>query len=353
MSSQPTIRQLAAACGVSPATVSLALRDNTQISAATRDKIKLAAEKLGYRQNPFVSAFMAHQRSTRAKRKLTSTMAFVTDIAQSNFMADSCWKRFLQGARQRATELGYGLDCFFLEDLKFSPKRLSQVLSTRGITGLLLCGFFAKDPREYINFSGYSAAIIGHNPTQSILTGAENDHIMMMQRLFSELEARKYSRPGMALHVAANRRTDYHYKLAYAHQQMSLPHNERIPIFNLSNLPRDEFLVWLETHQPDVVISKYEIVQEWLQEAGFAIPEQIGYSSLDLAASDKVTSGLYFDDERVAAVAVDQLTASIYRNETGIPDIPQLVSILGSWVDGTTLRQPAFSSMPEKASRTA
>ena len=45
----PTQRDLAAACGVSVATVSLALRGHPRISAERRAAIVSAAEELGYR----------------------------------------------------------------------------------------------------------------------------------------------------------------------------------------------------------------------------------------------------------------------------------------------------------------
>ena len=59
---RPTLRSLAAAAGVSATTVSLALRQSRQISAATRARIQKLARDRGYESNPLVSAVFSHLR---------------------------------------------------------------------------------------------------------------------------------------------------------------------------------------------------------------------------------------------------------------------------------------------------
>jgi LacI family transcriptional regulator len=73
-----TIREIAAAAGVSAMTVSLALRGSREVSAATRKRIRALAESMGYRPNPMVSALM---------------------------------QQVAGGAREQAQELGFGLLC--------------------------------------------------------------------------------------------------------------------------------------------------------------------------------------------------------------------------------------------------
>src|ERR1051325_9261392 len=64
-SSNPTMQRIADAAGVSRMTVSLALRNHPRISAATRERIRQVAERLGYHPDPEVSKLMAYLR--RAK----------------------------------------------------------------------------------------------------------------------------------------------------------------------------------------------------------------------------------------------------------------------------------------------
>ncbi len=59
-----TIYDIAKQMGVSPATVSRALNDNTSISITTRKKINALAEKLGYRHNTFASSLRLQKTHT-------------------------------------------------------------------------------------------------------------------------------------------------------------------------------------------------------------------------------------------------------------------------------------------------
>src|SRR4051812_821528 len=57
-SSNPTIRSLASEAGVSPMTVSLALRQSSEVSAATRQRILKLARTRGYRPDPQITKLM-------------------------------------------------------------------------------------------------------------------------------------------------------------------------------------------------------------------------------------------------------------------------------------------------------
>src|SRR5260221_6236539 len=69
-----TLRSLAAEAGVSPMTVSLALRNSREVSAATRKKIERLATARGYRPDPHVTKLMHHLR-TRASAKIGGNIA--------------------------------------------------------------------------------------------------------------------------------------------------------------------------------------------------------------------------------------------------------------------------------------
>ena len=59
-----TIYDIAEQVGVSPATVSRALKNNSSISIGTRQKINALAKKLGYRHNPFASSLRLQKTHT-------------------------------------------------------------------------------------------------------------------------------------------------------------------------------------------------------------------------------------------------------------------------------------------------
>ena len=90
-----TIYDLATQLGVSPATVSRALKNNPEISIATRKKINALAEKLGYRHNTFASSL---------RLQTTNTIGVIVHELNSHFIVS-----VLAGIEKVATEAKYNL----------------------------------------------------------------------------------------------------------------------------------------------------------------------------------------------------------------------------------------------------
>ncbi len=90
-----TIYDLATQLGVSPATVSRALKNNPEISISTRKKINALAEKLGYRHNTFASSL---------RLQTTNTIGVIVHELKSHFIVS-----VLAGIEKVATEAKYNL----------------------------------------------------------------------------------------------------------------------------------------------------------------------------------------------------------------------------------------------------
>lgn len=90
-----TIYDIAEQIGVSPATVSRALNNNSSISIATRKKINALAEKLGYRHNTFASSLRLQK---------THTIGVILHELNSYFITS-----VLAGIEKVVTEAKYNL----------------------------------------------------------------------------------------------------------------------------------------------------------------------------------------------------------------------------------------------------
>ena len=98
-----TIVDLARHCGVSTSTVSLALRGDSRVIDATRERIVAAAGKLGYRPNAAARSLVMHRYDSRAPSRL---------IALSLPLSFYRWRYFqdiMLGALEVADRDGYGL----------------------------------------------------------------------------------------------------------------------------------------------------------------------------------------------------------------------------------------------------
>src|SRR5690606_36648837 len=113
---QPTLKDIAKAVGYSKNTVSLALRGDRQIPAATRERICGVAEEMGYRPNAVVSQLMAQLRASRTTR-LQAKLALVNaNRGREAFRSHPTIPTYVEGCASRAAKLGYGFDRFWFHD---------------------------------------------------------------------------------------------------------------------------------------------------------------------------------------------------------------------------------------------
>lgn len=160
-----TIQRIANYLGVSKGTVSLALRNNPRISATTRDRVKAAAEHLGYRPNPAVAAWMAHRRRANPD-ELGASIAFLNlwpDPAEWN--ASPWFTRFVTGARQRARALGFGFEEYWLAAPGMTAKRMSGILKTRGIQGVIVGSLTETGTPPALDWQDFVAVAQSHSLT--------------------------------------------------------------------------------------------------------------------------------------------------------------------------------------------
>jgi DNA-binding LacI/PurR family transcriptional regulator len=106
-----TIREIAAAAGVSAMTVSLALRGSREVSAATRKRIQELAESMGYRPNPMVSALMQQVAAGRRVGDGEKIAMISTDRELEGWKGNFWLGGVVGGAAEQARELGFGLLC--------------------------------------------------------------------------------------------------------------------------------------------------------------------------------------------------------------------------------------------------
>ena len=107
---RPTMKDVAALVGVHQTTVSLALRDHPGIPVATREKIREAAARIGYRPDPALDAFNFYRLSNHPIRS-APLMAFLSDQPSAAAFSGSAVHRDLyEGARAQAEKLGFVLE---------------------------------------------------------------------------------------------------------------------------------------------------------------------------------------------------------------------------------------------------
>jgi DNA-binding LacI/PurR family transcriptional regulator len=333
-----TLAEIAKRAGVSVMTVSRALRKQSNISPETQKKIQDIADQLGYRPNPLVSALMTYRRSAKPVQAHVS-IGFITDFpTRDGWKVSKLYQEFFEGVSESADRHGYGVETFWLREPGMTTERLTQILLTRSIHGLVIAPLPVAHGELDLAWENFSAVTFGYSLTKPLMHRAVNHQFRSMRLAMRELRKLGYKRLGLALPSSLNERVDRQWVASYLVEELQFNHS--VPLF----VPEDEnwkfenFRKWFESQKPDVVISHEEVVLDWLKRLGAHVPDDAGFVHLNCTNEDGQFAGIYQNGPTIGSAAVDFLIGMIHRNERGVPTLPHSLLIEGTWVAGKTVR---------------
>ncbi|MCR5793390.1 MAG: LacI family transcriptional regulator [Lachnospiraceae bacterium] len=133
-----SLKDISKACGVSVATVSKALNDQSDISQATKELVRKTAEKMGYRPNAAAQAL-------KTNRTNNIGVLFVDD-ANSGLTHDY-FNHVLDSFKRTAEDNGF--DITFINGAKNSPNNVSYLAHAiyRGFDGVVIACVDFTDPQ--------------------------------------------------------------------------------------------------------------------------------------------------------------------------------------------------------------
>jgi LacI family transcriptional regulator len=334
-----SMREIAARLGVSHVTVSMALRGNPRVSAATREKVKRVAEELGYRPDPMLNALAAY-RNAKSVPGIHSAVAWVNAWAKPEELRgykefDLYWK----GASESAVKFGYRLEEFRL-DHAMTAKRLHQVFQARNIRGILLppCGS-AQPAWEDFPWDEYSVVRFGRSlkfPATHLVTA---DQLTNTFIAVSKMRERGYRRIGLITFETDFDPRGLQFTAGFLSARELFHDLGSLPIFRIEEPVTKEtverFHKWMGKEKPEALLSTVE-QKILLRDAGYRVPQDIAVavtSVLDGGAD----SGMDQHPEEIGRVAFSLLNLQINEGTRGIPKIFRQTLVEGSWVDGTSL----------------
>ncbi len=337
----PTLRDISRRAGYGLVTVSYALRDHPRVQLATRRKIQEIARELGYRPNPLVTALMTSVRGAKPAGH-AGTIACVArwrDAARElNARAN---RLFLAGARARAESLGWKIDEIAGDHDALRRARLTQILESRGIRGVLVGPLPSGTGKLDLDWDGFACATWAYSLRTPLLHRAVVHHGHSVALAFAQARAAGARRIGFAAPERANARADHLYDAGVYIAQQELPSKDRVPSF----LPverdwtAERFLAWVEETKIDLLVTPHDL-RPWLAGAKRTI-RTLPVITLDRSTHDIAGPGVDFCHEAVGAAAVDLIITQLNANERGVPAIPKTVLIEGRWVEGATERSVA------------
>lgn len=337
-----TLKDVAKEAGVSLMTVSYALRGSQKISAATRAKVEAAAAKLQYRPDPVMKR-LASYRTNLSKGSRVTTLAWL-NLHPSN----ESWKfrgshvlESLEGAQQRAAEVGYHLETFNVHQLG-GWTRTSAVLRARGIQGVIIGQPPAGTNTAKLDWNEFAVVAIG----RAIKTPADMprvcfNHVEAVFHLMSRLTHQGYRRIGLVMEREECFKNSYRNVAAYfgAAERLRMDPAERIPPLLPDKLDAAILGDWIRGNAVEVImVHRPDQMQQLLPQLGLRVPDDIGYAHLSLHEPMEAVSGILFDPRHYGSWAVDMIHWLLEREEFGLREpSPTLTISCSQWNQGQSI----------------
>ncbi len=312
------LRDVAAAAKVCVMTVSLALRDNPRISAATRARVKRHAAELGYHPDPELSRLMNHLRVSRTARGRlgVAVIDFYPTAAHPENPYNDAVRR---GAARRAGELGFGFSSFHIADYRRDLPALLKVVRARGIEGAMLMPAVAPlalDPAA--SWDGLSVVATSKSISSPRFHCTIPNQFGNMMGLLETLQARGHRRICAVFDELFDERTTHNFTAALRW----CGQGERALVVPQGLTPEaQDALVtkWFARHEPDAIFAQCAAAAP----AAARFKATLRGTPLEIVGLGAHNSaGFAYIDERadlVGLAAIDLLAGMMHYHETGVP----------------------------------
>jgi LacI family transcriptional regulator len=336
------LREIANKTGISRMAVSLALRGKSGVSEATRKKVLKVAKELGYEPDPDVARLLSHIR-VKKPASMKACLALLTSGATSqDWKLYATERKYVEGAHARATEYGYHIEEFWMNEPGMTLSRLGNIIWSRGIEGVIIAPLQSRlsgtAPRSIrLDFNLFSAVEISETVEWPDLDRAVHDQYTSMLKALDELSGLNYKTIGLVLEEALDLRVNGKWTAAYLRYRSQWGAKRLPPPLILDSPRQPAFDRWFDRYRPNAIISVDRFGLHLLIEKGLDVPGEVGYASLDVdgdANEYTDVSGIDQNSEIVGAAAVDMLVGAIHRGHRGIPVHPLRTEVEGSWKPG-------------------
>lgn len=343
MPQRVTMKEVAAAAGVSASTVCRALGADPQIPEDTRKRIRKIATSLGYRPDPLLSAF-AQRRRGRTEGTEITTLAYITNFETADDWAHhGFYEPLFKGARAQALRNGYKLEHFWMREPGMTGDRLSRILYSRGIVGVCV----APTPNDRttldLDWSRFSSVSIGYSLLEPNLHRTTPHHFHAFLTANRKLRQLGYTRIGFCIFRGTSPRVD---DLWLSGALLSHHHHpgEPVKVFLFNDQTRAEIPAWASAERLEVVVSDNPDALHELQRGGIRAPGDIDFVTLNWMKSQPENAGVNQRPESIGAAAIDMAIAQLRRGERGIPEIPVTSMVEGIWMDGPSVSARTHSA---------
>lgn len=341
MERRVSLKDVANVAGVHPTTVSMALRNHPRIPEATRSRLKKLAEEMGYTRDPALVALVEY-RNSLYRSKSPPVIAFLTKWSpMDGWKTDRPKNLFWEGAKDRAHRLGYKLEHFSLGEAGMTAARMSKILLTRNIKGVILANFQHHTKSIELPWEHLCAVRIDYEPLEPELSSITNNQLGATRLAMRKVRDLGYKRIGLCTPVPWEQLLDNIWAIGYLWEQQKHDPKDRIPElrYNLDDTMVETFRKWLDRYKPDALLGHSDDIMVVAEALGLSVPGDLAVAGLNCKDTDEETAGVRQNHEAVGRLAVDIVAGFMSQHKYGLPATPTRSYVDGYWIDGITCPQ--------------
>jgi LacI family transcriptional regulator len=336
-----TMADVAREAKVHQTTVSLALRNDPRLPGTTSARIRAIADGMGYRPDPMLAALNFY-RASKDSVKTPPSMAFVTHSRDNALpIAHYAIDQFMRGARRACERMGYRLVVFYIGGAPAEGPRLSRILRSRGIGGVIIAPLDIKLRELSMDWEYFSALSIESQHLGLSLHRVGNNQYGVTRTAVRRLWELGYRRIGLAVGEEEESSLGNPFTAGYlieVHGQRTLHFVPPLLLRSNQEATSTRRLgSWIRHHRIDAVLSNWSTMPEMLGAAGFQIPEDIGVATLDHNPHRGPVAGIRQSHELVGERAVEGLALLMKTNQKGLIKLPNTTLVDGLWQGGPEL----------------
>lgn len=325
--------------------VSRALRRKSKIAPEVAERVRRVARDLGWRPDPKLSRVMTEVRASARRQGGAERLAWLWPDGDAQNVETALNLLLLRaGARDRADELGFALEEFYLEGSGMTAKRLSQMLYARGMAGVIVAPVsFHAHLRLELDWARFASVVIGMGLQGMGLSRVHANHYKMMAECLRQLASAGKQRVGLVMFRDTSERLSGVLEGAFWSRH-PLGRAKAEELLVVADWEGDAAIgEWLARARPEVVLAEPP-GRDWMNWALDLLPKperrKIEYATFNwLKDQSEKVSGFDQCFDRIGAAAVDAVVAQFNRNERGLSVAPKTILTEGEWRERRRVRR--------------
>ena len=308
MKQRVTVKSIARRAGCHFTTVAEALRNSARVKPVTRAKIQALAREMGYVPDPMLAALSAYRRAIKPP-VFHESLAWITSHPSRDGWRGS-FDIFRRGAEERAAELGFRLEDFWIKQPGLSARDATRQLYNRGVRGLLIAPLFAQRGHLSMDWDRFSTVAVGYTLNQPRLNRVSTTHYRAVATALRHLKSAGHRRIGWVGSSGMDERTDRLWISSFLSERTTSAVDGAI--FSYRTFESRRYLDWFEAYRPDAIATSSltggaRFVLETLLRKRYRVPRDVSLVAVNLQEEGEF-SGVVEPNRLIGRTAVDLLS---------------------------------------------